>query len=175
MNRMEFCGAYMEVAIRQPGDVTPEQLQNIETGVPALSSAISKVVYGLAGHEGVNGHCVSDVLQQGITGRDLQNCVNEFIVTHGEFLLEQLACTSLTGGVLAAFCSSSLFKAATGLVNSFANQYIERPIVHAMDFVEDSLAGIAKTCASWFSGLFSARSHNSSMNTTEAQGFSVVV
>jgi hypothetical protein len=164
-----FCDAYSQVARNQPGDVTPDQLQNIETGVPALSSMITKVVYGVAGHEGVGADCTSDVLKNGITGGDLQTCVNEFIFTHGESALEEAACEGVSGGVLTAFCTSGLFKAATGLVNSFVNKFIEQPIVHAMDRVEDAIAGVAKSCYNWFTGLFSLNLPRHSMNATLAE------
>ena len=153
----DFCEAYMQVAVNQPGDVTEDELDNIETGIPRLAYAISRIVYNVDGKFNVSNGCATDVLKNGITGGDLQNCLNEFIVGQGESVLEQAACEYVSGGVLTPFCTSGLFKGACGVVNAFVNQYIEQPIVNAMDKVEDSLAGIAKTCASWFSGLFSAK------------------
>lgn len=152
----DFCEAYIEVALSQPGSVTPDELADIENGVPHLSWAISRVVYNVDGEFNEINGCGAADLKNGITGGVLQKCVNEFIIEHGEPVLEKAACVYLSGGTLTPFCNSGLFKAAVGVVNNFANQYIEQPIVGFMDKVEDSLAGIAHKCASWFRGLFGA-------------------
>lgn len=158
MSADDFCGTYMQVAVDQPGDVTQEELDDIESGVPFWANKVARVVYNVDGKfKDMSNGCSPAELLAGIKGGDLQNCMNEFIVEHTESALETAACEGISGGVLTPFCQSGLFKGAVGVVNSFVNKYVEQPIVNAMDKVENSLVGIAQKCASWFSGLFSAK------------------
>jgi len=98
--------------------------------------------------------CSASKLLSGLSGQDLQDCVNEMLVEKGETWLEQAACDYLTDGIAAAFCNSGLFQAATKVVNTFANKYIEKPICDAAKAVEDAVVKVAKTTWNWFTGLF---------------------
>lgn len=173
---LDVCKSYQQVVTLQSNDITPEQLYDVDNGVPAVSAAITKVVYGAAGHFGLSDDCTTDVLKSGITGGDLQQCMNEFLFSQGESALERAACNMLSGEVLAPFCESKLFSAAAGVVNSYVNKFIEQPIVSAMTHVEDAASHVARSFANWFRGLFSEQAlrmagllREKIANTTQAQ------
>ena len=75
---------------------------------------------------------------QPLTGKDLQDCINEFLLEKGEDLLEQAACTYVTEGAGAAFCDSYGFKAGQYVFNWVLNYVAEKPIVEVMDTLENA-------------------------------------
>ena len=85
---------------------------------------------------------------------DYQNCLNEYLFEKGEDALETAACEYFSGGAATPFCDSPLFQGITSVVNNVANQFIEKPIVHAMDTVEDAAVDAVKSVASVFSSFF---------------------
>lgn len=153
------CEAYVQASLAQPQSISKQELQDVRYGVPSLGYAITHAVF--PDHSGnstsaaaSNSKCTSDILKKGITGSRLQDCVNSYIVEQGEVYLERAACEYVTEGAASAFCQSRVFGAAIGVVNKVANHYIEQPIVHAMDTVEDACAGVAESVANVFSRWF---------------------
>lgn len=148
---IDACRAYVSAATGMPSGVTESDLTDERLGLPRLGYAITRSVFS-AGLQSVrnssasNG-CDASMLQNGITGQDLQDCINGFIVSEGEQVLEKAACEYVTAGVGTAFCDSMVFKGAIAVINAVANHFIEAPIVHAMDNFEDACVDAAKSVA----------------------------
>ena len=98
--------------------------------------------------------CTTEVLLKGVKGADYQECLNEWLVEHTEDALEDAACEYFSGGAATAFCDSPLFQGITSVVNNVANHFIEKPLVHAMDTVEDAAVDAVKSVASVFTSFF---------------------
>ncbi len=81
-----------------------------------------------------------------LTGKDMQDCVNQFLLDQGEDLLEKAVCAYVTAGAGAAFCESLAFKAGQYVFNKVLNYVIEKPIVEVMDSVEDAALSAAHAC-----------------------------
>jgi hypothetical protein len=170
----ESCAAYVKGGSQMDQDVTKDDIADPQGGVPALAYGITYTIFpdstGIMkltpeerklrlSNSTINASdipCTSEVLLKGIKGADYQDCLNKFLLDKGEEALEDAACEYFSGGAATPFCDSPLFKGITSVVNKVANHFIEEPIVHAMDKVEDAAADCVKSVAgvfaSWFRG-----------------------
>ena len=90
----------------------------------------------------------------GLSGRGVQQCANQYVFQCAEDAVEVGLCTFLTGGAGAALCVSPAAGAVLGVVNSFANKYIEAPVVKVTTKLEDAAASAVKSVGRWFSSWF---------------------
>jgi len=93
----------------------------------------------------------SDVLRDGLTGKQLQDCINACLLEFGEEELEHMACEyalSETGPAAGVICEG-IEKFLLEPVNKFVNKYIEEPIVHACEKVEDAIGGALHKIGCW--------------------------
>jgi len=90
------------------------------------------------------------------TGKDLQNCGNAYAYKCGMIAVEVGLCAWLTGtGVVGtAFCDSKAAEAVYGVINNFADKYLEKPILKVVTKLEDAAVSVAKTVGHWFMSLF---------------------
>ena len=166
LGTQDACEAYLQaMQPKAASGLTDAALQDQQTGVPALAYALTMVVFSNTTMKEKNNSdaspdCTLIHILNGTKGRGLQDCVNDKLFEWGEDKLEQAACAYLTAGVGSLFCGSKVFKAATHVVNSFANKYIEQPICHAATSIERAAASVAGKAVSWFKGLFHWRRRN---------------
>jgi hypothetical protein len=174
----DSCEAYVQGGAAMDQDVTKEQISDINGGVPSLGYGITMELYpdttgilklGLTERRMRLAHlrnvsrskgappCTAEVLLNGVKGADFQKCLNEYLYDKGEDALETAACVYFSAGAAEPFCESPIFKGITSVVNKVANHFIEEPIVHAMDKVEDAAAdavtSVAHVFSSWFRSL----------------------
>ncbi len=86
----------------------------------------------------------SQLLSNGITGGQMQDCINQRLFEKSESWLEDAACDYVTGGLAGEFCGSVL-NDILDPINSVVNKLIEKPIVQAADDVEDAIADVGET------------------------------
>jgi len=158
LQTQERCEAYLSATGGKA--LTDSALQDAHSGIPALAYAMTMAVFTntsrpvrMSGPE-----CSIGRLLHGIDGKGMLDCINDRLFKWGEDTVEKLACAALAGvptaGIALAFCASPVFKAFIGVVNTFANKFIEEPIVHAATTIEEAAAHVVSKAASWFKGLF---------------------
>jgi hypothetical protein len=168
------CEAYVNAS----STVTSPQMQDMDTGVPHFGYAAIMLFYSrnslanstrnsLANStsegipscfEGTPPSICTDsipaILNGTLSGKDLQNCANAYLFECSEDAIETGLCAFLTAGAGSAFCASPAGQAVFGVLNTFLNQYIEKPIVKIADSVEDGAVSCVKTAYHWFTSLF---------------------
>merc|ERR1712070_755597 len=106
---------------------------------------------------GVLEKCVSvpacQGLIKGMTGKEVQDCINKCTFEYGESQLEKWFCdyatASLTGGLATFFCDTALGYIMQP-VNKFLNKYIEQPVIDVATKVEDAVKSIGSKIAHFF-------------------------
>lgn len=92
-------------------------------------------------------------LIHGMNGKEVQDCINKCGFEYGEKLLEQWACRYASdvyaGGVADFFCNNVL-STIMEPVNNFLNKYIETPVVHAAERVENAVASAGRSISNFF-------------------------
>jgi len=162
LQTQDKCEAYLSATGGQ--DWSDSALQDAHAGIPALTHAMTMAVFTNASRlSSTSGpDCSIGRVLRGIDGKGMLDCINDRLLKWGEDALEKAACAAMvavpTAGVALAFCASPVFKAAIGVVKSFANKFIEEPIVRTATTVEEAAAHIVSKAASWFKGLFHWRS-----------------
>lgn len=158
MGTQDNCEAYLQA---MSSDTSSDaQLQDPKTGVPALAYALTMVVFNSTEVDNKlnttdSPDCtLKHIATSGINGSGLQDCINDKLIEYGEEKLEQLACAELIGGVAEVFCTSKIFKAAIGVVNSFANKFIEQSLSHAATSIERAATNVVSKATGWFKSLF---------------------
>lgn len=167
------CFQYVAVSSK----FTDSQMQDDNSGVPQFGFATIMALFGgsqslsqnwtSAGNKSLEGipsclkpppsACLGKIpalLNGSLTGKDLQDCANSALLECGEDVAEMALCTYLTAGAGTAFCASNAGQAIFGFVNTFANHFIEKPIVAVADKLEDAAVSVAKKVSHWFSSLF---------------------
>lgn len=166
------CEAYVNAS----STVTMSQMENTDTGFPRFGFAAIMALYSsphtntseAARGEEAQGipSCfkgtppdlcsasIPAILNGTLTGKDLQNCANAYLVQCSEDAIETGLCAFLTAGAGSAFCASSTGQAVFGAINTFANHFIEKPIVEVADKIEDGAVSCVKKVAGWFGSLF---------------------
>ena len=89
-----------------------------------------------------------------LTGWDVNNCAIAIGIECGEDALEIAACTYLTAGAGTALCKSKKGQAVFGVINSFVNKLIEKPIIEKVDSIEHGAIKAAKAVGHWFASWF---------------------
>ena len=98
-------------------------------------------------------------LLQGFTGQQVQDCIDRCAYVFGEQKLEEALCDAVAGsataGLAVFFCHTALPHILEP-VNKFLNKYIEDPIVHAAESIQDASMNFARKVSSFFGfGIFS--------------------
>jgi hypothetical protein len=159
------CEAYVNAS----STVTMSQMEDTDTGFPRFGYAAIMALYSspTANNTAAQGIpacwkgtppdlCTASlpaILNGTLTGKDLQNCANAYLVQCSEDAIETGLCAYLTAGAGTAFCASATGQAVFGAINTFANHFIEKPIVDVCDKIENGAVSCVKKVAGWFGSL----------------------
>ena len=92
-------------------------------------------------------------LIHGATGKQVQICIDKCAFEFGEQKLETALCDlvggSSTAGLAVFFCHT-LFPKIMQPVNKILNKYIEDPIIHAVESIQDAATNFAQKMGSFF-------------------------
>ena len=179
METEDACDIYLSTT----KDRCMSDMTDLDVGLPQLNTAVMETMFGgdkvslylehnttgdglLHGEsKGVKGFlpslCVEKIpkfIDGSLVGKDMQDCINAFVIEHGEELLESLICDTIVGGASGGIgiplCHSRGYKAIMGVVNHFLNSLVEQPLIDEMDKIEDAIASGAKKVFEWFDEKF---------------------
>ena len=92
-------------------------------------------------------------LIHGATGKQVQICIDKCACEFGEQKLETALCDlgggSSTAGLAVFFCHT-VFPKIMQPVNKILNKYIEDPIIHAVESIQDAATNFAQKMGSFF-------------------------